>query len=365
MGSQDDSQEKSEEATPRKLRDARKKGQVAKSKDLNSIILLLITFATLWILRNRTGDELQKYMNQCFEAIPLIRDGGGIRDVLLPLLKGAVEHISFILAPILMVVASVALLVSYLQVGAIFSIEPIKPTFDKINPVKGFKNIFKLRSFIELIKSAAKISIVFLIAFFVIKGYLPDLILSVTQGIFATLTLAGKILASFVIKVAIFFIIIALFDLLYQRWQYGKDLKMSKYEVMQEYKRDEGDPLLKSHRKQMHQELTKGDIAQVAKSDVVVVNPVHLAIAILYDRTYMIAPQVMVKGQRLVAEQIKNLARQHNVPIIENVPLAHALFELDPGDEIPEEIYEAMAEVLSFIYRLKKKREYGVPVKRI
>ena len=130
---------------------------------------------------------------------------------------------------------------------------------------------------------------------------------------------------------------------------------MSKYEVMQEYKRDEGDPMLKSHRRQMHQELTSSDIARVAKSDVVVVNPVHLAIAVDYDRQKMNAPQVAVKGQRLVAEQMKRIARESGIPIVENVPLAHALFELDIDEEVPEKLYEIMAEVLCFVYRLKQK----------
>lgn len=144
---------------------------------------------------------------------------------------------------------------------------------------------------------------------------------------------------------------------MYQRWQHFKDMRMSKYEVTQEYKRDEGDPLIKQHRRQMHQELANTDISQVAKSDAVIVNPIHLAIAVQYDRTYMGSPQITVKGQRLVAEQILNVAKEHDVPIIENVPLAHALFKLDIGDEIPEELFEAMAEILSFVYRLRKKKE--------
>ena len=354
---QEESQEKTEEATPRKLREARKKGQVPKSRDINSILLLIITFGMLAFFKSSINEKLQAFMKVCFEQIAAAGQNQGGATLLKGLLSQGLEVSTAILTPLLAVVFTVAILVSYLQVGGIFSIEPIKPSFKKINPVEGFKRIFKLRSFVELIKSAVKISLVFLIAVLVIKKYLPDLIIAVTASLPQTLVLTGKVLVSFIIKVAIFFLIIATFDLSYQRWQHFKDMRMTKYEVSQEFKRDEGDPLIKQHRRQMHQELANTDISRIAKSDVVVVNPIHLAIAIKYDRTYMEAPQIMVKGQRLVAEQIKQVAKDQGIPIIENVPLAHALFEFEPGDEIPEDLYEAMAEVLSFVYRLRQKRQ--------
>lgn len=351
----EESQEKTEEATPRKLRDARKKGQVAKSRDLNSVLLLLIAFLTLAFMNSTIAAKLREFMITCFEQVGKSGERPP-REMMFPLLNESLRVMTLAIMPLAVIVFVVAAFVSFIQVGAVFSIEPIKPNLKKINPIDGFKNLFKLRQFVELIKSALKIILVFLIAYFVLKSYLRDLIISVSVGLQPTLILAGKIIASFVIKVAIFFLAIALFDLLYQRWQYGKDLRMSKYEVMQEFKRDEGDPHIKQHRRQMHQELSNMDMAKVAKSDVVVVNPIHLAIAVQYDRRFMNAPQIAVKGQRLLAEQIKNLARENDIPIVENVPLAHALFELDAGDEIPEALYEAMAEVLSFVYRVKGKR---------
>jgi len=354
---QEESQEKTEEATPRKLREARKKGQVPKSKDLSSVILLLIIFGAIAILKSSIGDHFKGFMIACFEKIGHISISQGDENLLLNLLQEAFHTATLILMPLLLITFFLAGLIGFLQVGSIFSIEPIKPSWKKINPIEGFKRIFKLRSFVELIKSALKISLVFLIAVFSIKQYLPDLIMSVTSGLIPLLMLTSKVLVSFIIKVGIFFLTIAIFDLMYQRWQHFKDMRMSKYEVTQEYKRDEGDPLIKQHRRQMHQELANTDISQVAKSDAVIVNPIHLAIAVQYDRTYMGSPQITVKGQRLVAEQILNVAKEHDVPIIENVPLAHALFKLDIGDEIPEELFEAMAEILSFVYRLRKKKE--------
>jgi len=354
---QEESQEKTEEATPRKLREARKKGQVPKSKDINSILLLLIAFGTLAFLKTAIGGKFQGFMKACFGRIDLVSQGQEQGDLLKNLLAQALEVSAAILIPLFVIIFAAALLVSYLQVGGIFSIEPIKPSFKKINPVEGLKRIFKLRSLVELIKSALKISIVFMMAVYVIKGYLPDLIYSVTGSLPQILKLTSAILVSFMMKIGIFFLVISVFDLTYQRWQHFKDMRMTKYEVTQEFKRDEGDPLIKQHRRQMHQELANADMSHIAKSDVVVVNPIHLAIAIKYDRTYMNTPQIMVKGQRLVAAQIKRLAQEQGIPIIENVPLAHALFELDAGDEMPEELYEAMAEILSFVYRLSRKQE--------
>ena len=157
------------------------------------------------------------------------------------------------------------------------------------------------------------------------------------------------------------FIALAILDIMVQRWQYKKQLRMSKEEVKREYKQDEGDPLIKSMRRQLHQELAMGDVKkQVAASDVVVTNPTHLAIAIKYDEKEMMAPQIMAKGQRLFAEKIREIAETENIPIIQNVPLGWSLIELEIGAEIPEELYQAMAEVLIVIYRMREKKSLQV-----
>lgn len=356
MGSQEDSQEKTEEATPRKVREARKRGQIAKSRDLVSIVVLLVTFTAIAFFNSFIGHHWSTYMLDCFRLVVKVSQGNITSPELITLLKQAFFLIFLLSMPAGLISFLAVIVVSFLQTGAVFSTEPLQPSLKKINPIEGFKNIFKLRSVIELIKSTLKIGIVFLLAYFTIKSRIADLVLSVTTGLVPTMKLTGQIMIAFIVKVGIFFLVIAIFDLLYQRWQYAKDLRMSKYELIQEFKRDEGDPMLKSHRRQFHQELINQDMKRVKRSDVVIVNPIHLAIAVVYDRNTMRAPEIVAKGQRLIAEQIKNLAKEANVPVIENVPLAHALFEWDPGDEIPEDLYEPMAEILSFVFRLREKQ---------
>lgn len=355
MAEQSTSQEKTEEATPKRLRDARKKGQVSKSRDLNTIIIVIAAFSAVAALKNYIGDNLRAVMQKAFS----ISSKTSITDEELHLI-GHDLFFSYIktVAPYLGIVLLAAILIGFLQVGPVFSVEPLKPQTKRLNMFQNLKNMFKITLLVEFVKNILKVFLVFFLAYITIKDNLHQVIATVIGTLPQSAAVATSIITSFLIKLFICFIIVAIIDFGFQKWHYKKELRMTKEEVKREYKQDEGDPLIKSHRRQLHQELAMSDVKKaVAASDVVLTNPTEVAVALKYDEREMMAPQVMAKGQRLFAEMIKEIAREAGVPIMQNVPLAWALLELDVGDEIPEELYSAVAEVLVIIYRMREEKE--------
>lgn len=354
------SQEKTEDATPKRLRDARKKGQIARSRDMNTIVILIGAFALIAFTRGFIGEELKAFMQANFDLVSR-------KDLSIEMLfiegKNSVMTLMKISAPFLLGICVISIAVSFLQSGPIFSGEPMKPQMKRLNVVENLKNMFKITTLVELIKNIAKITLIFLLAYLVIVDSLREVVLTVTAAPEKSSWLAARLTAIFLAKVFIVFIIIAIIDFMVQRWQYRKQLRMSKEEVKREYKQDEGDPLIKSMRKHLHQELAMSDTRGAVKSaDAVITNPTELAIAIKYDDKEMAAPQIVAKGQRLFAQMIRDIAEEAGVPVVQNVPLAWTLIELEIGDEVPEELYSAMAEILVVVYKLKRERtgESGV-----
>jgi len=349
------SQEKTEEATPKRLRDARKKGQVAKSRDLNTIVILIIAFGLILFMRGYIGDQLRTLMQSNFELVT--RGELGLETIVMEGQRTFMTYVK-IMGPFLAVIVVVAIGVGFFQIGPIFSAEPMKPQVKRLNAVQNLKNMFKVKTLVELIKNIAKMSLIFLLAYLVVADSLREIVSTVGATPDQSATLAGQLVVSFLLKVFVVFIVIALIDLAVQRWEYKKQLRMSKDEVKREYKQDEGDPLIKSIRRQLHQELAMGDTRQAVRSaDAVITNPTELAVAVKYDDKEMVAPQVTAKGQRLFAETIREYAEEFGIPIIQNPPLAWTLNEIDIGDEIPEELYAAVAEILVQVYRLKQETE--------
>jgi len=349
------SQEKTEDATPKRLRDARKKGQIAKSRDLNTIVILIAAFALIVFMRGYIAENLRSVMQGNFELI----SRGEITPEMI-FLTGQQNFMTYvkIVGPYVAVVVFVAIAVGFFQIGPIFSGEPMKPQVKRLNAVQNLKNMFKITTFVELLKNIAKMSLIFLLAYLVISDSLREVVLTVTATPDQSSALAGKLIASFMIKVFIVFIIIAVIDLAVQRWNYKKQMRMTKDEVKREYKQDEGDPLIKSMRRQLHQELAMGDTRQAVRSaDAVITNPTEVAVAVKYDEAEMVAPQIVAKGQRLFAQTIREFAEEFAIPIVQNPPLAWTLIEIDIGEEIPEDLYQAVAEILVFVYRLKREKE--------
>ncbi len=351
----DSSQEKTEDPTPKRLRDARKKGQVYKSRDLETMMVLVAAFGALAVMRPYVSGELQRLMELAFNSIAR---SDFEMSLIYKLSLASLMTLLKVSAPFLITVALVAALVGFLQVGPVFSVEPLKPQTKRLNAIENLKNMFKPKILFELAKNIFKIVLVFVIAYFVLKGMLDSFLLSLTAPLEGATQVGQTMLVRFLFRFFIFFLILAILDFWMQRREYIKNLKMTKEEVKREYKEDEGDPLIRAHRKQLHMEMVMGDVRQQVKSaDVVITNPTHIAVALKYDREQMAAPQMVAKGQRLFAEMIRQLAEEYQIPIVRNIPLAWSLIELEIGDEIPENLYLAAAEVLTFVYRLKQGRE--------
>lgn len=348
---EESAQEKTEEATPKRLRDARKKGQVARSRDLNTIVILIAAFGLVAIMKTHIGSQIEKVMRGTFNVASSVNISENLMYQ-----HGIFAFYSYLKAvlPYLGAIVIIALAVGFLQIGPIFSAEPIKPNAKRLNIIDNIKNMAKVTTLVELFKNIAKITIIFLLAYTVIKGNLREVVSTVATEPKNSSVVAAGVITSFMIRVFVVFAVIAIIDVMVQRWHYKKQLRMTKEEVKREYKQDEGDPLIKSIRRQLHQEIVMSDLRrEVSQSDVVVTNPTEVAVALKYDDKTMMAPQVTAKGQRLFADMIKDIAKEFNVPIMQNIPLAWALFELEIGDEIPEELYAAVAEILVIVYRMR------------
>jgi flagellar biosynthetic protein FlhB len=355
---QDSGQEKTEEATPKRLREARKKGQVPKSRDVTTIVVLICVLAFLAFGVGWIGIQLRELMRASFEVAGTKGPVDGSQ--LLTVGKASLLTLAKIMLPLGLVAMVSSVVAGFLQVGAIFALDPLKPQFKKLNALEGMKNWFKAQTFIELAKNLAKIIVVFYLAYSTLRGEIATVLRTTNIPIADAAALTGSLIFRFVVKVCLAFLVISVIDFMVQKKQFMKQMRMSKEEVKREYKQDEGDPLIKSQRKHLHREMIFSDVKQAVRtSDAVVTNPVHVAVAIKYDRQEMAAPEIMVRGQRAFAEMIRKVAEEENIPIIRNVPLAWALFDLEEGQEIPEDLYEAVAEILSYVYRLRQAQEKG------
>jgi len=353
----DSSQEKTEQPTPKRLREARKKGQVFKSKDLEAVAIFVGTFMAIAFTHHNIAEQFKSFMIEAFQTV-------GKKEITLDMLyalgKSGLMAVISASAPVVVTAALIAGVVGFLQVGPVFSLDPLKPQLKKLNALENFKNMFKPKQFMELVKNIIKIFVIFFLAYSVIKGMIGSFLQTVLIPIDASAKLGGEVIVRFLVRFMMIFMAVATMDIFLQRKDYIKNLKMSKDEVKREYKEDEGDPHIKSHRRQMHMEMAMGDVrGKVKNADAVVTNPTHIAVAIKYDKSEMMAPQIVAKGQRLFAEFIKEIAKENDVPIVRNVPLAWALLDLELDDEVPEKLYVAVAEILSFVYKLKEEKAGG------
>jgi flagellar biosynthesis protein FlhB len=345
-------EQKTEKPTPKKIRDARKKGQVSKSKDITQVLLFLALTGVLTVEGPALVTRAKEFFVDSFRADLLT---GELRpDELMHRLGLAGQRVLLFSAPFLAAVAVVALAIEFLQVQALFAPEAVQLKFEKLNFIKGLENVFfKPKTYLELGKNLVKFAVVSGLLYFVIRGSLRDIILSARANPQVSGELAASLMLKLLTRVALLFLLIGAADFFLQKKLYLKELMMSKQEVKKEYKEEEGDPHIRRERRHLHQQiLAQSMILNVPRADVVVVNPTHLAIAIQYDESSMNAPQVTAKGQEKMARSIRELAEKSGVPVTHNVPLAHGLFQVELGSEVPEALYEAVAEVLSWVYQL-------------
>jgi flagellar biosynthetic protein FlhB len=351
-------EEKTEQPTPRKREDTRKKGEVAKSRELPSVAVLLTGLITLTAFGSYMYSQIQTIMKSAFSLLSL-------HDLSLADFMVFAERMvaSFILAvtPLLAAIFVAAVFSNIMQVGFMFSGELIKPKLSKLNPIKGFGRLFSKQSFMELFKCLLKLAIVGGIAYWTIRGEVknvPFLGEMETHSIVAYILLA---IFKIFIRCTLAMIFLVVIDYAFQRREFEKKIKMSKKEVKDEFKRTEGDPLIKSRIKSIQMQMARRRMMQaVPQADVVITNPTDLAVALKYDSSSMGAPHLLAKGSGKIAEKIKELAAKYDIPILENRDLARSLYSLvEIGEEIPPALYQAVAEVLAYIYRLKGKYAYA------
>jgi len=351
---EDSNEERTEQPTPKRRREAREKGNVAKSTEINSVLVLLMGIIVLRIAGPWIFDQVGSTIAKSFGMIsnPQLDQAS-----IIVYFRSAVITFFKVALPIALSIMVIGLLANILQIGFLLTTKPIIPKLDKIDPIAGTKRMFSIRSLVEAAKSILKMLIIAVVAYLTIKGEFVNL-LSLGQTsvgamwIFILLT-GFKI----VFRVALVLILLALFDYFYQRYEHEKKLKMTRQEVKEERKQLEGDPLVKSRIRSLQREMARRRMMEeVPKATVVVTNPTTLAIAIRYEITEMEAPLIVAKGKYIIAERMKSLARENDIPIVEDKLLARAMYDqVEPGDEIPIEFYNAVAEILAYVYKLQNK----------
>jgi len=348
----DDSGEKTEEPSDKKLQDSRKKGQVWKSRDLTGVVVFLVGMGAVKASWENTQGELSKLFSYAFENVAHPQQ---LNQASFGILFLGAKDLLVLTLPVLGGAALLGALVDFLQVGALFTPEPLIPKLEKLNPIQGFKNIFSKKTFIELIKSTLKITIAGYVVYGAVKGSLKLISVLEQSSPDKILIVLGELVSRVSIRVSLLFALFAIFDVWLQRRSYMKDLMMSKDEVKKEYKESEGDPHHKAARKQMHHEILEGAMMESVKgADVVVTNPDHVAVVLAYDRARDRAPRILLTGTDERAEAIKAAARAAGVPLLRNVPLARALLASHGNSEIPESLYDAVAETLNFVYGMRE-----------
>lgn len=354
----DSSGEKTEQPSPKKIRDARAKGQVAKSQEVVTTVSLMSVIALIWVTSGRTMSALLRLFD---EIVAL--ENGEFRSNASRAIAATFYEVAGILLPVLGVVLISAIAANYFQIGSIFAFDNVTPKLEKISPAAGFKRLFSMKQVVEILKSLVKIAFLSILLYFVIKDAIGAYVASLSCGLTCQIGLTVATLRQIFIYSALAFVIVAVFDFFYQRHAYTKGLMMSKHEVKREHKESEGDPHIKSHRRQLSRELIMGDGGEIArKSTAVVVNPTHLAVVLNYEPDRQALPVVAAKGTGNHAHFLRTEAERAGVPVFRNVSLARALYATtDIDDFVPEELFNAVAEVLAWV---KKNRHllYGGPL---
>ncbi|MFN7016054.1 MAG: flagellar biosynthesis protein FlhB [Fimbriimonadales bacterium] len=340
-------EERTEQATPRKRQEARKKGQVARSTEINGAAIFLALVLMLPLAMRWGGERfLAAFQHQLQQA--------GTMRMSDALLWSALA----LLAPLLAAAFLTALVANAMQVGLHFSAQPLQPDLNRINPARGFQRLFSQRSVVELLKAVLKFGLIAWVAWRTLASETEHLNVASQLPTPHSLTPMADALYQVGLRVGVLWLALALLDYLYQRWEFEKTIRMSRYELKEEYKQTEGDPHLRARIRQKMQEAARQrSIRDVRRADVVITNPVTYAVALRYDRATMNAPRVVAKGKGWLAQQIRDEALKWHVPIVPNPPLARSLYaQVAVGQEIPATLYQAVAEVLAYVYRLRRGR---------
>ena len=346
--------EKTEQPTPKKLRDARNKGQVAKSKEIPSAVIIIFTFMLVWIMFDYAVERIMETI-----TVPTHFYDRPFREGLDATVHAVLTMIFDLSMPFVLGSAFVGVMANFFQVGFLFSMDSIKPDINKMNPVEGVKKIFSMNNLIELVKSILKIAFLSVLLYIVIRDAIDPLFKIPYLGLPGVKMMLGALLKQVFIYTAAAFVIVAAVDFFLQKHQHIKKLKMTKDEVKREYKEMEGDPIIKGKRKQLHQELVNSDTVQkTKKASVLVTNPTHIAVALYYNEEETKLPIVLTKGTNMMAKKMIEVAKEEGIPIMRNVPLARALYTQALEDHyIPSDLLEPVAEVLRWVQELEEENQ--------
>lgn len=348
-----DDQEKTEEPSSKKIEDARKEGNVPKSQDTNSFVTLIVALGAFLGLLSWIESRLVYLYHYYNSLIGLPIDKESAFQISLVTLR----EIVFTVIPLALAVAIAGLVAGFMQIGFIFTTKPLMPDFSKLDPIKGLKNLFSLKKAVETVKIVLKVSLVFFVCYYFLWEFTKELPSVIYFPIFDQLAWLKEKMLILISVMLILFLALSLFDLLYVRYNYFKDLRMSKQEIKDEYKQMEGDPKIKAKIRQIQMQMTRKRMMQeIPQADVVITNPTHYAVAIRYNQEKEAAPKIIAKGTDFIALKIKEIALNYNVQIVENPPLARELYKkCNIGETIPENLYKAVAEVLAFVYKSANK----------
>lgn len=349
---------KTEKASPKKLKDSRKKGEIAKSQDLTSAVTFVVfivssTFLGTYILKQGYL-YLKIYLSEGLVVKGLENNLGniGMRAIIFTLILAG---------PFLAIGFFASLVASMLQTGFLFTSTPLKVDIKKINPISGFKNMFSKKTMFTLLKNLMKLGLVFWMSFTMIQSSINHLVNSGNVGTQKLFFLVMELVKSLGVQLGILLLVLGIGDYIYQVYDYRKNLKMSKQEVKDEYKESEGDPQIKGKRRQFHRQMTNGTLADVETATAVITNPTHLAIAIRYDKSQDEVPIIVAKGADHQAAKIRERANESNVPIIENKPVARAMYKsIEVGQPVPVDMYQAIAEILALVYQMEEMNKHKI-----
>jgi flagellar biosynthetic protein FlhB len=359
MAENEDGQERTESATPKRLEEARRRGQIPRSRDLTTAAVMMTAGAGLYFLGGQLAGRLHGLMTR---GLTLSREQALDENQILPTLSAAAAEALLACAPLFGLIMLAAILAPLALGGWSFSTEALMPQLNRLNPLEGVKRMFALRSLIELGKALAKFAVVGLIAVIVLWNDAAELLALGREPVASAIAHAVRLSGQGLILVSAGLLLIAGIDVPYQLWQYAKQLKMTREEVRQEMKETEGSPEIKGRIRQVQQQLARQRMMQdVPKADVIVTNPTHFAVALKYDDKRMRAPIVVAKGADVIAARIREVASENQVPIFEAPPLARVLYRnVDIGQEIPSNVYVAVAQVLTYVFQLKAAAKAGM-----
>ena len=353
----DEGGEKTEEATPKKLDDARKEGQVAKSQELGTAVTLIALFGGLKVFVGVIAANFTDAFGEYYNSIETYSKGGPFTsNYASAFVNGAMGSVLLSCLPMFAVAVVFAVVINVAQVRWQPTLKPLIPKFSKLNPINGFKRIISMDKLVELLKAVIKIGLIAYLAYSELTESAGLVNSLYDTDLFDAVAMIGKLVIDFGFRVAIIYLVIGLADYIYQKFKFNKDMRMTKQEIKDEFKQTEGDPKIKGQiRQRMREASQRRMMQQLPEADVVITNPTHLACAIKYDKSQAEAPILLAKGADYLAQKIKEEAKKNNIPIVENKPLARMLYHnVELNEEIPEELYQMTAEVLAYVYSLKE-----------